>query len=92
MKVYKEVSGDYDFDFWSGAEDTFNDIVKAGRVKTFWQYIKDVYSDCEYVSDTELNDFVWFERDFIYEACGLDKNGEIPEDERENWYYEDMED
>ena len=88
MKVYKEVSGGYDFDFWSGAEDTFNDIVKAGRVKTFWQYIKDTFFDCEYVSETELNDFVWFEKESIYEACGLTENGEIPEDEKDDWYYE----
>lgn len=92
MKVYREIDNLYDFDFWSGAEDTFNDIVRAGRVKTFGQYIKDVFADYEYVSDTQLNDFVWFERDSIYEICGLDKNGEIPEDERENWHYEDVED
>lgn len=91
MKVYKEVYGGYDFDFWSGAADTFNDIVKAGRIKTFWQYIKDTFFDCEYVSETELNDFVWFESESIYEACGLTETGEIPEDEKDDWYYE-MED
>ena len=88
MKVYKEIDSVEEFGFWSGAKDTFDDIVKAGRLKTFWQYIKDTFFDCEYVSETELNDFVWFERESIYEACGLTENGEIPKDEKDDWYYE----
>ena len=32
-------------------------------------------------TETEVNDFIWFERDFIYENLGLNENGELIEDE-----------
>ena len=32
-------------------------------------------------TDTAVNDFIWFERDRIYEHLGLTENGELPEDE-----------
>jgi hypothetical protein len=31
-------------------------------------------------TDTEVNDWIWFDRDMIYECCGLDENGEEPKD------------
>lgn len=83
MKVYKEVYRSHDFDFWSGAVDTYNDIVDADKEDEFWDLLEEIFSDREYVSKTELNDFVWFEREYIYNLLGLDENGKIPEDEDE---------
>jgi hypothetical protein len=31
-------------------------------------------------TDTEVNDWIWFDRDMIYEYCGLDENGNEPKD------------
>jgi hypothetical protein len=31
-------------------------------------------------TDTEVNDFIWFDRNMIYEHCGLDENGNEPKD------------
>lgn len=28
-------------------------------------------------TETEVNDFLWFERDYIYESLGLDENGRL---------------
>ena len=37
----------------------------------------------EELTDTKLNDFIWFERDTIYENLGLDENGEVITDDDE---------
>lgn len=62
---------------WSGARDTLEDIIKAEKEEEFMQLL-DEYFGCEdELTDTELNDFIWFERDTIYENLGLDENGEV---------------
>ena len=78
MKVYREVNSVYDFEFWSGADDTIKKVIEADKEDEFWDFIE------EYFSETELNDFVWFESDYIYEHIGLTEDGELPEDEEED--------
>ena len=66
---------------WSGARDTLEDIIKAELEDEFMQLL-DEYFGCEdELTDTELNDFIWFERDTIYNALGLDENGEVKTEE-----------
>lgn len=84
MKVYKEVYGSSDFDFWGGAVDTYNDIVDAGKENEFWDLLEEMFSDRECVSETEINDFVWFERDYIYNRLGLNENGRLIDDDDED--------
>lgn len=62
---------------WSGARDTLEDIIKAEKEEEFMQLLDEYFGTEEEVDDTELNDFIWFERDIIYENLGLDENGEI---------------
>lgn len=81
MKVYKEIDSAEEFGFWSGAVDTYNDIVDANKENEFWDLLEEIFSDREYVSETELNDFVWFERDYIYNLLGLNENGELIDDD-----------
>ena len=45
-------------------------------------YLEGLFGD-EEVEDTTLNDYIWFERDEIYEALGLDENGELPKEDEE---------
>ena len=68
---------------WSGARDTLEDIIKAEKEEEFMQYLDEVFCDSDEITDTELNDFIWFERNTIYESLGLDKNGEIPKDDED---------
>ena len=84
MKVYKEIDSAEEFGFWSGAVDTYNDIVDANKENEFWDLLEEMFSNRECVSETEINDFVWFEREYIYNLLGLDKNGKIPENEMED--------
>ena len=68
---------------WSGARDTLEDIIKAEKEEEFMQYLDEMFGADE-VGDTELNDFIWFERDTIYDYLGLDENGEIPKDDEDD--------
>lgn len=90
MKVYREVSDVYDFEFWSGAYDTVKKVIEADKENEFWDFIEEYFGGYDSISETELNDFIWFESDYIYEHIGLTEDGELPEDEEED--EEDMED
>lgn len=67
---------------WSGGTDTLDDIFEHDKEEELMNLLEEVFCD-EIPSDTEVNDFLWFERDMIYEHCGLDENGEEPMDEDE---------
>lgn len=55
---------------WNGALDTLEDIERAGLEEDFMEYLEEMFGD-EEIDETGLNDFIWFERDTIYEALGL---------------------
>ena len=67
---------------WSGARDTLDDIKNADLEEEFMDYLEGLFGD-EEVEDTTLNDYIWFERDEIYEALGLDENGELQKEDEE---------
>lgn len=69
MKIYKEVYDANDFEFWSGAKDTVKEMTD-GQVQEVFGMLEDVYPDG--MSETELNDFFWFEEDTIAEWLGFD--------------------
>lgn len=66
---------------WSGAKDTLDDIRNANLEDEFMDLLDTYFGTEEEVDDTELNDFIWFERSTIYEDLGLDENGEIKTEE-----------
>lgn len=68
---------------WSGAKDTLEDIIKAEKEEEFMQHLDMVFGADEEITDTELNDYIWFSRDEIYSSLGLDENGEIPKDDED---------
>lgn len=73
MKVYKEVSG-YDFEFWSGAKDRVN-YLTYDEIEKVFSILEDIYPDG--MSETEVNDFFWFEEDTIAEWLGYNSFEEI---------------
>ena len=82
MEIRKEINDFYaraDM-VWSGATDTISDIQNANKEDEFMNFLEMVFGD-EVPTDTEVNDFIWFERDYIYENIGLTEDGELPEDE-----------
>lgn len=78
MKLY------YDFDIesfeaWSGAKDTQQAIIDAGKVAEFNALIDDIFP--EGCTETTMNDYLWFDSESIFEMLGLDEDGNEPEDE-----------
>ena len=85
MKVIKEIDSFNDLmeNSWSGAIDTLQDITNANLEEEFMENLENIYFLGETPTDTELNDFIWFERDTIYSDLGLNNNGELEEEEEE---------
>lgn len=63
---------------WSGAVDTLEDIEKSDKEEELMELLEQVFFD-EIPTDTEVNDYLWFERDEIYSNLGLNENGELEE-------------
>ena len=84
MEIRKEINGFYELAemVWSGAVDTIADIQNANKEDEFMNFLEMVFCD-EVPTDTAVNDFIWFERDYIYENIGLTEDGELPEEEPE---------
>lgn len=92
MEIRKEINGFYELAdmVWSGAVDTLNDIIDANKEDEFMDFLEMVFCD-DVPTDTEVNDFIWFERDYIYENIGLTEDGNLPEDEMEEALDESIE-
>lgn len=67
MKVYKEVESYDDFDFWSGARDTV-EYLTSDEIEQVFSMLEEIYP--EGMTETEVNDFFWFEDDTIAEWLG----------------------
>lgn len=82
MEIRKEINGFYELAdmVWSGAVDTIVDIQNANKEDEFMDFLEMVFCD-DVPTDTNVNDFIWFERNYIYENIGLTENGNLPEDE-----------
>lgn len=86
MKLYREESI-ADFDFWGGAKDTVKYLTED-EMNTIEGILEELYPDG--MSETELNDFFWFEDDTIAEWLGyedfealMNRGGEDEEDEED---------
>ena len=87
MKLYTETSIK-DFDFWSGAADTVKYLTED-ELDEIENILEDLYPDG--MSETELNDLLWFEDDMIADWLGYDsfedimnRDDEEDEDEEDN--------
>lgn len=73
------------FEAWSGGKDTLDVLIEKGDCDEVERLIEDMDS---LGTDTSINDFLWFERDFIAEHLGY-KDWEAYE---EGWSMEDLDD
>lgn len=62
---------------WSGALDTLKDIEEADKEDELMYLLEEIVFADTTPTETEVNDFLWFERDYIYESLGLDENGRL---------------
>ena len=85
MKHYVETSLE-NFEAWSGGRDTLEVLIEKGLCDTVEACLEEALG--EDISDTDINDTLWFERDMIAEWCGFSswealENGEEEEEETE---------
>ena len=62
------------FETWSGATETKNLILDKGLEEEFEGLIEELYPNG--LSDTELNDILWFDADWIIENLGIKEEEE----------------
>ena len=55
---------------WSGAIDTLKAIEEADKEEELMEYLEVVFEG-DVPDETEVNDFLWFESDDIYEYLGI---------------------
>ena len=73
MKIYSEKSLK-NFDFWSGAKDTVKYLTED-EINLIETILEDSFP--EGMSETEINDFFWFEDDTIAEWLGYSSFDDI---------------
>lgn len=77
MKIYKDIDCAYEVRkmAWSGGADTLDDLTD-NEIETIIEILEDC-NNGEPWGETDLNDFLWFERDTIAEWLGYNDYEEI---------------
>ena len=70
MKVINDSESIRDFKAWSGAVSTQKKIVEEHLAQEFDDLIDELYPDG--LTDVQLNDLLWFEEEWIFEALGIE--------------------
>ena len=78
MKIVSEI-GLEEFNAWSGAVTTKERIIEEGKEREFEDLIEECYP--EGLTDTELNDLLWFEDEWLFESLGIVDEEEEEEEE-----------
>lgn len=71
-----EIKKDYNFEdlkknSWSGAVDTLETIEENEKEEELIQLLENTFEDVP--TETEVNDFLWFDDDFIFEELGIEE-------------------
>lgn len=69
---YKDDESLENFEAWSGGKDTLDVLIEKDDCDAVEQLINDSFGADDLPTKTEINDFLWFERDFIAEYLGYD--------------------
>lgn len=70
-----EIKKDYNFNdlkknSWSGAIDTLETIEENEKEEELMALLENTFEDVP--TETEVNDFLWFDDDFIFEELGIE--------------------
>lgn len=68
----------YHFKAWSGAKSTLERVIDEDKVEILESVLEDCYP--EGMTETQLNDVLWFESDWVFEMCGIRTESEIREE------------
>ena len=70
MKIFNDIASIKTFNAWSGAVDTQEKIINEGKADEFDNLIEELYPDD--LTETTLNDLLWFEDEWIFEMLGIE--------------------
>jgi len=73
MRIYREIPLT-EFEFWAGGKDTVEELTDS-ELERIEQILEEIYP--EGMSEFEVNDLFWFERDLIAEWLGYEDFDEI---------------
>lgn len=73
MKITYELDLE-SFDAWGGAIDTLYRVRDENKFEELESILDDLYPDG--MTETELNDLLWFDSDSIYEWLGIEEEEE----------------
>ena len=73
-----EIKNDYSFSalqdsVWSGAVETMETVAKNDKEDELMELLAEVFT-LEIPTLTEVNDFLWFEWEFIFETLGISED------------------
>ena len=77
MKIYKELDLT-NFEPWSGAVDTYDTIYNADKLNDLEFLLEELYPDG--IEETQLNDLLWFESEWLLESLGISEEEEEEEE------------
>lgn len=69
------------FKAWSGAVDTLDRIRREGKCEELEQQLEELYPDG--MTETELNDLLWFDSESVYEWLGIRSEEQIRKEIKE---------
>ena len=71
MKYTTEIQSMNNFQAWSGAKDTLQTIRGHNMIKDLEYMLEDIFCD-RTPTETDINDFLWFEDEYIFEHLGIE--------------------
>ena len=63
------------FEAWSGAKETLERIQREGKCEELENVLEELYPDG--MTETELNDLLWFDSESVYEWLGIRSEAQI---------------
>ena len=69
------------FNAWSGAKDTLDRIQREGKCAELENILEELYPDG--MTETELNDLLWFDSESVYEWLGIRSEEQIENEIKE---------
>ncbi len=71
MKIYREMNKFEELQemVWSGAVDTLNEVIKHNKENELIYLLEEIFP--EGATETEINDFLWFDDEYIYECLEI---------------------
>ena len=80
MRLYAEFDIN-NFEAWSGAKETLERIQREGKCAELENVLEELYPDG--MTETELNDLLWFDSESVYEWLGIRSEEQIEREIKE---------